>query len=89
MGRQDAALVMDQGHVVVGDLALAFLPAKLADRLNDTEQTTSSTRMGVGQHTAMSVDGKPTIQAYISSLNHVTRTPAIAKTKLFHFDHYE
>ena len=47
MGRQDAALVMDQGHVVVGDLALTFLPAKLADRLNNTEQAASGSSMRV------------------------------------------
>ena len=47
MGRKDPALVMDQGHVVVGDLALAFLPAELADRLNDTEQTASGSSVRV------------------------------------------
>ncbi len=47
MGRKDPALVMDQGHVVVGHLALTFLPAKLADRLNDTEQTASGSSMRV------------------------------------------
>ena len=47
MGREDPALVVDQGHVVVGDLALTFLPAKLADRLNDTEQTASGSSMRV------------------------------------------
>ena len=47
MGRKDPTLVMDQGHVVVSDLALTFLPTKLANCLNDTEQTASGSSMRV------------------------------------------
>ena len=47
VGRQDTALVMDQGHVVVGDLAFAFLAAKLADCFDDAEQAASSSSMRV------------------------------------------
>ena len=79
MGRQDATLVVDQRHIMTRDLAFTLLAPQLTHSLNYTKQPTSGTRMGVGQHAAVSIDGQLPIDSCVASLNHCPGTTAFAK----------